>query len=60
MATIQKDRILEFRGQDLTDSSGSKIGSIEEIYLDTDNIAAVKTLVVERRHWSGFRYVGSV
>jgi uncharacterized protein (TIGR02271 family) len=36
MATIQKDRILEFRGQDLTDSSGSKIGSIEEIYLDTE------------------------
>jgi len=36
MATIQKDRILQFRGQDLTDSSGSKIGSIEEIYLDTE------------------------
>jgi uncharacterized protein (TIGR02271 family) len=36
MATIQKDRVLQFRGQDLTDSSGDKIGKIEEIYLDTD------------------------
>src|SRR4051794_26794784 len=35
MATIQKDRILSFRGQDLRDNDGSKIGSIEEIYLDT-------------------------
>jgi hypothetical protein len=35
MATIQKDRILQFRGQDLCDRDGSKIGSIEEIYLDT-------------------------
>jgi uncharacterized protein (TIGR02271 family) len=36
VATIQKDRVLQFRGQNLTDSSGSKIGKIEEIYLDTD------------------------
>ncbi|HWT22451.1 MAG TPA: PRC and DUF2382 domain-containing protein [Solirubrobacteraceae bacterium] len=35
MATIGKDRILEFRGQDLRDRDGDKIGSIEEIYLDT-------------------------
>jgi uncharacterized protein (TIGR02271 family) len=35
MATIQKERILQFRGQDLCDRDGSKIGSIEEIYLDT-------------------------
>ena len=35
MATIEKDRILQFRGQDLVDRSGDKIGSIEEIYLDT-------------------------
>src|SRR3954447_25906857 len=35
MATIEKDRILSFRGQDLRDNDGSKIGSIEEIYLDT-------------------------
>jgi uncharacterized protein (TIGR02271 family) len=30
----QKDRILQFRGQDLCDGDGDKIGSIEEIYLD--------------------------
>ena len=36
MATIQKDRILEFRGQDLHDTDGDKIGSIEEIYLDAE------------------------
>jgi uncharacterized protein (TIGR02271 family) len=35
MATIEKDRILGFRGKDLRDNDGSKIGSIEEIYLDT-------------------------
>ena len=35
MATIEKDRILSFRGQDLRDNDGGKIGSIEEIYLDT-------------------------
>jgi hypothetical protein len=34
MATIQKDRILQFRGEDLCDRGGDKIGSIEEIYLD--------------------------
>jgi len=36
MALIEKDRILQFRGQDLHDRDGSKISSIEEIYLDTD------------------------
>ena len=36
MATIQKDRILQFRGQDLYDRDGDKIGSIEEIYLDAE------------------------
>jgi uncharacterized protein (TIGR02271 family) len=36
MATIGKDRILEYRGQDLVDRDGDKIGSIEEIYLDTE------------------------
>ena len=35
MATIEKDRILSFRGQDLRDNDGGKIGSIEEIDLDT-------------------------
>ena len=31
-----RDEILSWRGQDLVDSEGSKIGSIEEIYLDAD------------------------
>jgi uncharacterized protein (TIGR02271 family) len=34
MAT--KEHILNWRGQALTDSEGSKIGTIEEIYLDAD------------------------
>jgi uncharacterized protein (TIGR02271 family) len=37
MATLEKDRILQFRGQELRDRDGDKIGSIEEIYLDTDS-----------------------
>jgi uncharacterized protein (TIGR02271 family) len=36
MGTIQKNRILEFRGQDLWDTSGDKLGQIEEIYLDAE------------------------
>ncbi len=36
MTTIQKDRILQFRGQTLRSRDGDKIGSIEEIYLDTE------------------------
>src|SRR5215218_3687894 len=36
MGTIQKDRILQFRGEDLCDRSGDKLGSIEEIYLDAE------------------------
>jgi uncharacterized protein (TIGR02271 family) len=36
MATLQKDRILQFRGQDLCDRDGDKIGSIDEIYLDAE------------------------
>jgi uncharacterized protein (TIGR02271 family) len=36
MASIEKDRVLQFRGQDVHDRDGDKIGSIEEIYLDTD------------------------
>jgi uncharacterized protein (TIGR02271 family) len=36
MANIHKDRILEYRGQDLYDSDGDKIGTIEEIYLDAE------------------------
>ena len=34
MAAIDKDRMLAFRGNDLTDRDGDKIGRIEEIYLD--------------------------
>jgi uncharacterized protein (TIGR02271 family) len=30
------DNILQYRGQDLADRDGDKIGSIEEIYLDTE------------------------
>jgi len=38
MATsIEKDRMLEFRGEDLTDKNGEKIGRVEEIYLDADS-----------------------
>src|SRR5215218_6078531 len=37
MANLQKDRILEFRGQNLRDANGDKIGSIEEIYLDAES-----------------------
>ena len=37
MGTIDKDRMLEFRGEDLSDRDGEKIGRIEEIYLDADS-----------------------
>ena len=36
MAAIEKDRMLEFRGQQLEGSDGEQIGRIEEIYLDAD------------------------
>jgi hypothetical protein len=36
MATIQKERILQFRGENLYDRDGDKIGKIEEIYLDAE------------------------
>jgi uncharacterized protein (TIGR02271 family) len=36
MATIDRDRILDYRGQNLCDRSGDKIGSVEEIYLDAE------------------------
>ncbi len=36
MGTIDKDRMLEFRGENLADREGEKIGRIEEIYLDAD------------------------
>ena len=34
MGTIPKDRMLQFRGDDLHDRDGEKIGGLEEIYLD--------------------------
>jgi len=34
MGTIPKDRMLQFRGEDLHDRDGEKIGGLEEIYLD--------------------------
>jgi sporulation protein YlmC with PRC-barrel domain len=36
MSTIHKDRILQFRGENLCDRDGDKLGSIEEIYLDAE------------------------
>jgi hypothetical protein len=36
MAAIEKDRILQYRGKDLCDEDGDKLGTIEEIYLDAD------------------------
>ena len=45
MATLDKDRILQFRGENLCDSDGDKIGSIEEIYLDAETDAPEWALV---------------
>jgi uncharacterized protein (TIGR02271 family) len=45
MSTLQKDRLLQQRGQDLHDSNGDKIGKIEEIYLDADSDAPEWALV---------------
>lgn len=36
MTMLQKDQLLEKRGEDLFDGDGDKIGSIEEIYLDAE------------------------
>ena len=36
MGDIETDRILQFRGEDLCDRDGDKLGSIEEIYLDAE------------------------
>jgi hypothetical protein len=36
MATMQKERLLEFRGQALRNRDGDKLGKIEEIYLDAE------------------------
>jgi uncharacterized protein YrrD len=37
MGTIEKDRMLQFRGQQLAGSDGETIGVIDEIYLDADS-----------------------
>jgi len=34
MSSIDKDRLLSLRGQQLTDRDGEKVGKMEEIYLD--------------------------
>jgi uncharacterized protein (TIGR02271 family) len=39
------EQVLEWRGQDLVDRDGDKIGKIEEIYLDTDTGGAEWALV---------------
>ena len=44
MATTEHD-VLSWRGQNLMDSSGDKIGKIEEIYLDADSSAPEWALV---------------
>jgi len=36
MGTIPKDRMLQFRGEDVHDRDGEKIGGVEEIYLDAE------------------------
>jgi sporulation protein YlmC with PRC-barrel domain len=45
MASIDRERILEFRGEDLCGRDGEKIGSIEEIYLDADTNTPAWALV---------------
>jgi len=37
MGAIEKNRMLQFRGQQLIDRDGDKIGVIVEIYLDADS-----------------------
>src|SRR5215212_10099979 len=45
MATLEKDQILRYRGENLADADGEKIGSIGEIYLDTETGAPEWALV---------------
>ena len=45
MAVLQKDQVLQFRGQNLSDADGDKIGSIEKIYLDAETDAPEWALV---------------
>jgi sporulation protein YlmC with PRC-barrel domain len=37
MSAIEKDRMLGFRGEQLTDRHGEQVGKVEEIYLDADS-----------------------
>jgi PRC-barrel domain protein len=37
MSAIEKDRMLRFRGEQLTGLDGEQIGKVEEIYLDADS-----------------------
>ena len=37
MTSIEKNRMLELRGEQLADSEGEKVGKLEEIYLDADS-----------------------
>jgi sporulation protein YlmC with PRC-barrel domain len=37
MSAIEKDRMLRFRGRQLTDRDGEPVGKVEEIYLDADS-----------------------
>ena len=45
MSTLQKEDLLQKRGQDLYDRSGDKLGSLEEIYLDAETGAPEWALV---------------
>ena len=45
MATLQNDRILQLRGEQLHDRDGDKIGTVEEIYLDAETGAPEWALV---------------
>ncbi len=45
MAMPDKDRILQFRGGELHDRDGEKIGKIEEVYLDAESGAPEWALV---------------
>src|SRR5215216_6424224 len=45
MSTLQTGDLLQKRGEDLYDTSGDKLGSIQEIYLDADTGAPEGALV---------------
>jgi sporulation protein YlmC with PRC-barrel domain len=37
MSAIEKDRMLQFRGEQLIDTNGEQVGKVEEIYLDAES-----------------------